>query len=56
MRVVTGRRAADKQAASTNTLSRFETVLLTREENRAGPAASERPGGGTGDGSHPGSG
>jgi len=38
MRVVTGWRAPDKQAASTNTLSRFETEVLTREENLEGLA------------------
>jgi len=36
MRVATSRRASDKQAASTNTLSRFETEVLTRDENLAG--------------------
>lgn len=36
MRVVVGRRAYDRQAASANTLSRFETEVLTREENLKG--------------------
>jgi len=38
MRVVTGRRASEKQAASTNTLSRFETEVLTRYKNLEGMA------------------
>jgi hypothetical protein len=38
MRVVTGRRDLEKQAASTNTLSRFETEVLTREKNVEGLA------------------
>jgi hypothetical protein len=36
MQAVTGRRALEKQAASTNTLSRFETEVLTTEENQKG--------------------
>src|SRR3989304_4700048 len=36
MRVVTGRRACEKKAASTNPMSRFETEVLTREENLQG--------------------
>ena len=36
MRMVTGRRASEKQAASTSTLSHFETEVLTRDENLAG--------------------
>jgi hypothetical protein len=36
MQAVVGRRALEKQAASTNTLSRFETEVLTTEENRKG--------------------
>ena len=36
MRVITSRRASEKQAASTNTLSRFETEVLTRAENLEG--------------------
>jgi hypothetical protein len=36
MQAVVGRRALEKQAASTNTLSRFETEVLVREENRKG--------------------
>jgi Transposase DDE domain group 1 len=38
MRVVTGRRDLEKQAASTNTLSRFETEVLTQEKNVEGLA------------------
>ena len=33
MRAVVGRRASDRRAASTNTLSRFETETLTHAEN-----------------------
>ena len=33
MRVIVSRRASEKQAASTNSVSRFETELLTRPEN-----------------------
>ncbi len=33
MQAVVGRRALEKQAASTNTLSRFETEVLSSEEN-----------------------
>jgi hypothetical protein len=36
MQAVVGRRALEKQAASTNTLSRFETEVLGRDENRKG--------------------
>ena len=36
MRAVVGRRALEKQAASTNTLSRFETEVLVTEENLKG--------------------
>jgi hypothetical protein len=36
MRVVTGRRPSEKQAASTNTVGRFETEVLTQEENLEG--------------------
>ena len=36
MQVVVGRRALEKQAASTNTLSRFETEVLVTEENLQG--------------------
>ena len=36
IRVITSRRASERQAASTNTLSRFETEVLTREENLEG--------------------
>jgi len=36
MQAVVGHRALEKQAASTNTLSRFETEVLITEENRKG--------------------
>ena len=36
MQAVVGRRALEKQAASTNTLSRFETEVLVTEENLRG--------------------
>ena len=36
MQAVVGRRALEKQAASTNTLSRFETEILVAEENLRG--------------------
>jgi hypothetical protein len=36
MQVVIGRRALEKQAAGTNTLSRFETEVLITEENQKG--------------------
>ena len=36
MQAVVGRRALEKQAAGANTLSRFETEVLTREENLKG--------------------
>jgi len=36
MQAVVGRRALEKQAASTNTLSRFETEVLITEDNRKG--------------------
>jgi hypothetical protein len=36
MQAVIGRRALEKQAASTNTLSRFETEVLITEENQKG--------------------
>jgi Transposase DDE domain group 1 len=38
MRVVTSRQAAERPAASTNTLSRFETEVLTHEVNAEGLA------------------
>jgi Transposase DDE domain group 1 len=38
MRAVTDRLVSEQQAASTNTLSRFETEVLTREENVEGLA------------------
>ena len=36
MRVIVGWQGTDKQAASTNTMSRFETEVLTEEENLEG--------------------
>ena len=36
MQAVVGYRALEKQAASTNTLSRFETEVLFTEENLKG--------------------
>jgi hypothetical protein len=36
MQAAVGRRALEKQAASTNTLSRFETEVLVTEENLRG--------------------
>lgn len=36
MRIVVGWRGPERQAASTNTLSRFETEVLTRQENLEG--------------------
>ena len=36
MQAVVGRRALEKQAASTNTVSRFETDVLVTEENQKG--------------------
>ena len=33
MRAITGKRAPHKQAASVNTMGRFETEILTRQEN-----------------------
>ena len=38
MRVIVGWQGIDKQAASTNTMSRFETEVLTEEENLDGLA------------------
>ena len=38
MRVIVGRRGPERQAASTNTMSRFETEVLTEEENLEGLA------------------
>ena len=38
MRVIVGWQGTDKQAASTNTMSRFETEVLTQEENLEGLA------------------
>jgi len=36
MRLITSRRASERHAASSNTLSRFETKVLTRSENLEG--------------------
>ena len=36
MRVIVGRRGPERQAASTNTMSRFETEVLTRKHNLEG--------------------
>ena len=36
MQAVVGRRALEKQAASTNTLNRFETEVLVTEDNLRG--------------------
>jgi len=36
MRVIVGRRGPERQAASTNTISRFETEVLTRKHNLEG--------------------
>ena len=38
MRVIVGRRGPERKAASTNTMSRFETEVLTEEENLEGLA------------------
>jgi len=38
MRVIVGRRGPERQAASTNTMSRFETEVLTQNENLEGLA------------------
>ena len=38
MRVIVGWQGTDKQAASTNSMSRFETEVLTRPENLEGLA------------------
>jgi len=39
MRLVVSRRASDRQAAARNTVGRFETELLSAEDNRAGLSA-----------------
>ncbi len=41
MQAVVGRRALERQAASTNTLSRFETEVLVTGENIERPGANE---------------
>ena len=41
MQAVVGRRALEKQAASTNTLSRFETEVLVTKENPEGAGATD---------------
>ena len=38
MRVIVGRRGPERQAASTNTMSRFETEVLTQGHNLEGLA------------------
>ena len=38
MRVIVGRRGPERQAASTNTMSRFETEVLTQDRNLEGLA------------------
>ena len=38
MRIIVGRRGPDKEAASTNTMSRFETEVLTQDRNLEGLA------------------
>ena len=38
MRVIVGRRGPERQAASTNTMSRFETEVLTQKHNLEGVA------------------
>jgi hypothetical protein len=39
LRLVVSRRASDKQAAGRNTVGRFETEMLSADDNRAGLAA-----------------
>ncbi len=43
MRVVVGWQGPDRNAASTNTVSRFETETLTQEDNLQGLARNEYP-------------
>ena len=38
MRVIVGRQGLERRAASTNTMSRFETEVLTRKHNPEGLA------------------
>ena len=52
MRVVVGWQGSDRNAARTNTMSRFETETLTQEDNLKGLALMESPVGGAGHGSH----
>lgn len=44
MRLVVSRRASDKQAAARNTVGRFETEILSADDNRAGLAGATGPG------------
>ena len=46
MRVVVGWQGSDRNAASTNTVSRFETETLTQQDNLQGLALNESPMGG----------
>ena len=43
MRAILGRRALERQAASTNTVSRFKTEVLTRPENLKGLVRLDTP-------------
>ena len=52
MRVIVGRRGPERQAASTNTMSRFETEVLTQGHNLEGLAPHECSVGGWGYGPH----
>ena len=52
MRVVVGWQGSDRNAARTNTMSRFETETLTQEDNLKGLGPDESPVGGAGHGSH----
>ena len=52
MRVVVGWQGSDRNAARTNTMSRFETETLTQEDNPKGAGPDESPVGGAGHGSH----
>ena len=52
MRVVVGWQGSDRNAARTNTMSRFETETLTQEDNLKGLALMNPQSGGAGHGSH----
>ena len=52
MRVIVGRQGTDKQAASTKTMRRFQTEVLTEEENLEGFARLNVGVGGQGHGPH----